>query len=388
MTMFERRLEIPSRKSCLVVGCRRSGKTTLLKHRYPQWSYATLDDLDHLDRAKRDPKGFIRDLGEQAIIDEIQRHPLLTVAVKFALDNEKARFLMTGSSTIGLLDAAADTLAGRINIKSLPTACWGEELGKPSHSILNDQASLPQLKEGNRSLARAMTYGQFPEVILQENDNDKHEVLVNYRNTYFTRDLMQLSKLENLDGLLAVLLHLVRSIGSHLEVSNFAQEAGISYPTAKKYLNALQQAQLAFKLYGYQFGPAKRYIKAAKTYFTDAGIIHSLSAGASSGQIFENFIVAEFEKRRKLGLIKADQLYYYKSAGGREIDLIFEEDNTVYAIEIKSNRNPSPRDFQSLRQFSDRLNRPVRRYLIYLGDEYQTIDKIRLLPATALFRGR
>jgi predicted AAA+ superfamily ATPase len=377
--MFQRWLDIPSRRSCLIVGSRRSGKTTLLKHRYPQWPYATLDDLDHLDRAKRDPKGCISDLG---------RHPLLTVAVKFALDNEKARFLMTGSSTLGLLDAAADTLAGRIDIISLPTACWGEELGAPTHSILNDQASLSQIKEANRSFAGAMTYGQFPEVLCQQSNNDKHEVLVNYRNTYFTRDLMQLSNLENLDGLLAVLQHLVRSIGSHLEVSNFAREAGISHPTAKKYLNALQQAQLTFKLYGYQYGPAKRYIKAAKTYFADNGIILSLNTGASSGQLFENFVLAEFEKRRKLRIIKTDQFYYYKSAGGNEIDLIFEVDNTVYAIEIKSNRKPSPRDLQSLKQFTDRLNRPVRRYLIYPGDEYRTIDNIRLLPVAALCRGQ
>ena len=98
--------------------------------------------------------------------------------------------------------------------------------------------------------------------------------------------------------------------------------------------------------------------------------------------------MAEFEKRRKLGLIKTDQLYYYKSAGGKEIDLIFEVDNTVYAIEIKSSRKPSPRDLQNLRQFADRVNRPVRRYLIYLGDEYRKKDNISLLPAAALFRGR
>jgi predicted AAA+ superfamily ATPase len=371
-----------------MIGSRRSGKTTLLMHRYPEWPYATLDDLDHLDWAKRDPKGFISHLGKQAIIDEIQRHPLLTVAVKYAVDNEKARFLMTGSSTLGLLDAAADTLAGRIDIISLPTACWGEDQGGPTHSILNDRADPPHIKKANRSLAKAMTYGQFPEVLLQQNDADKHEVLVNYRNTYFTRDLMQLSNIENLDGLLVVFHHLTRSLGSHLEVSNFAREAGISHPTAKKYLNALHQAQLTFKLYGYQFGPAKRYIKAAKTYFADNGIILSLNTGVGAGQLIENFVLAEFEKRRKLGMIKADQFYYYKSTGGNEIDLIFEVDNTVYAAEIKSTRMPSPRDLQNLRQFCDRLNRPVRRYLVYLGDEYRTIDNIQLLPIGALFRGR
>lgn len=104
-----------------MVGSRLSGKTTLLKQCYPEWPYATLDDLDYLDWAKRDPKGLIGHLGKKAIIDEIQRLPILTVAVKFSMGNEKSRFLMTGSSTLGLLDAAANSMAGRINIVSLPT---------------------------------------------------------------------------------------------------------------------------------------------------------------------------------------------------------------------------------------------------------------------------
>jgi len=181
--MFKRWLEVPSQRSCLIVGPRRSGKT-LLKHRYPKWSYATLDDLDHLDWAKRDPKGFITHLGKKAIIDEIQRLPVLTVAVKYATDNQKARFLMTGSSTLGLLDAAADSLAGRIDIVSLPTACWGEELGESTHSVLQGQAPPHQIKEANRMLSAAMTYGQFPEVLVQQRDDNKREVLVNYRNIH------------------------------------------------------------------------------------------------------------------------------------------------------------------------------------------------------------
>jgi predicted AAA+ superfamily ATPase len=386
--MFERWLEIPTRRSCLIIGPRRSGKTTLLKQRYPEWPYATLDDLDYLEWAKRDPKALIRHLGQEAIIDEIQRLPMLTVAAKYAMDNENARFLMTGSSTLGLLDAAADSLAGRIDMISLPTACWGEELGGSTHSILDDRSPLPQIKEAGRRLSQAMTYGQFPEVVMQERDDDKQEILVNYRNTYFTRDLMQLSNIENLDGLLAVLQHLARSLGSHLDVSNFAREAGISHPTAKKYLNSLHQAHLTFKLYGYQFGPAKRYVKAVKTYFVDTGIIRSLNARVSTGQLLESFVLAELEKRRRLGIIRADQFCYYKSTGGHEIDLVFEADNRIYAIEIKSTQRPSPRDVNSLAQFSDRLNRPVRRYLFYLGDEYRTIGNVQLLPVSAMFRGK
>ena len=386
--MIERWLEIPPDKSCLIIGPRRSGKTILLRHRYPELPYATMDDLDHLAWAKRDPKGFIGSLGRHAIIDEIQRLPLLTVAVKYAIDNQNARFLMTGSSTLGLLDAAADTLAGRIEILSLPTACWGEDEGDAIHSILEGRPDLPYIREANRRLSAALTYGQFPEVLAQESEEKKHHVLINYRNTYFTRDLMQLSNIENLDGLLAIFQHLTRSLGSHLEVSNFAREAGISFPTTKKYLNALQQAQLTFKLYGYQYGPAKRHIKAAKTYFADNGIIHSLNAGVSDGQLIENFVISELEKRRKLNMIPADQFYYYKSVAGREIDLIFEVDNTVYAVEIKATKKPGPRDFQNLKQFEDRLKRPIKRILFYPGEEYSTVDGIRLIPIGALHRGK
>ena len=101
-----------------------------------------------------------------------------------------ARFIMTDSSTLGLLDAAADSLAGRIDIISLPSACWGENHGLPTHTILNDSVDLIQIKEANRDLDNAMTFGQFPEVLLQKGCEEKYQVLVNYRNTYFTRDLM------------------------------------------------------------------------------------------------------------------------------------------------------------------------------------------------------
>jgi uncharacterized protein len=386
--MFKRWLQLPEKRSCLVIGPRRSGKTTLLKNRFPSLPCATLDDLDDLEWAKRDPKGFVSRLGKMAIIDEIQRLPILTVAVKYAVDNEGARFYMTGSSTVGLLDAAADSLAGRIALISLPTACWGESEGPPTHSIFHEKADFRQIKEAHRRLADALTYGQFPEVTAQQTGEEKQSVLTNYKNTYFTMDLMQLSNIENLGGLMAVFHHLIRSLGSHLEVSNFAREAGISHPTAKKYLNALHQAQMTFKLYGFQFGPAKRYVKASKTYFCDNGVIHSFRTDVAEGQILENFVIGELEKRRKLGFIETDQFYYYQSAAGSEVDLVFETEDGVYAVEVKSTKRPGPKDLRGLTAFEDRRNRQVKRILFYLGDEYKTLGNVYMLPVGALFRGK
>jgi predicted AAA+ superfamily ATPase len=386
--MFDRWLNIQKQKSSLILGPRRCGKTTLLRHRHPDLKYVTLDDLDLLEWARRDPKGFVTHLEGAAVIDEIQRLPILTIAVKYAVDNENAFFLMTGSSSIGLLDAAADTLAGRIDILSLPTLCWGEASGRPTHSIFKEKAGFPQIQTARRAIPEVLAHGLFPEVVQQKTVSDRQSVLQNYKNTYFTRDLMQLSNIHNLDGLLGIFNHLARSIGSHLEVSNFARESGLSHQTAKTYLNALNQAQLTFKLYGFQFGPAKRYLKASKTYFADNGILGSLNAEIAIGQRLENFVISELEKRRKLGFLPADCLYYYKSAAGHEIDLLFEIDGCLHACEIKATQRPGPRDFRNLSSFKDRLNRPVKRFLFYLGDEYKEQDDIAIIPIAALFRGR
>ncbi len=388
--MFERWIALDANKSTLLTGPRRCGKTTLLKHCYPDFAYAILDDLDLLDWARRDGKGLIQSLGNRVILDEIQRHPPLTVAVKYAIDKENAHFLMTGSSTIGLLDAGADSLAGRINIRSLPTACWGENRGLPTHRIFEDAVPFPQLREAERLLPDAIRFGQFPEILTADSPEKKQELLKNYRDTYFTRDLMQLTNIENLDGLMALYLNVIRSIGSSLEVSNLAREAGISFVTAKKYLNSLLQSQLTFKLAGYQYGPAKRYTKAAKTYLADMGIAQGFRARLSDGQAMENFVIAELEKRRKLGFIPADRLYHYRSAGGREVDVVFETDKFLTAIEIKCTKKPSRRDTRNLEDFAAGVNaeKAVRCFLFYSGLEYQEIGNVNLLPIAALYRGK
>ena len=386
--MFKRWFSVDSNRSCLILGPRRAGKTTFVRQNFPDYNYATLDDLDYLDWARKDPKGFVGSLGKRAIIDEIQRVPKLTIAVKYAIDNLGACFVMTGSSSINLLDSAADTLAGRIDIHFLPTACWGEDLAGPGHSIFGDELDPVQLRKANRLLKDALSFGQFPEILTEADDEAKQRIFSSYKNSYFTRELMQLSNIENLEGLMAILHNLIRSLGSHLEISNFARESGLSHPTTKKYLNTLFQSHLTFRLLGYQFGPAKRHIKAAKTYFVDNGIIHAMNAGASKGQIVENFVIAELEKRRKLGLIECEQFYYYKSSSGREIDLVFESRDTLHAVEIKAGERPGPKDFRNLKAFSQGMSKPVESYLFYTGTEYATSNGIKLIPIATLFGGR
>ncbi len=387
--MFKRWISLSS-QNALIIGPRRSGKTTFLKTNYPNYKYVTLDDFDHLRHAREDPKGFIESLGSKVIIDEIQRDPQLTIAVKKVIDEGKAEFLMTGSSSIGLLGASADSLAGRISIVNFPTTCWGEEEGEATHSFFTDEINISKLLDAKRKFDKTLKFGGFPEVVTAKGDKVKKELLSNYRDTYFTRDLAQISNIDNIEGLLAILQHIGKSIGSHLEVSNFAREAGLSHQTAKKYLNVLTQSQLAFRVYGHHFSPAKRYLKASKMYYADVSLINALGIEQAKGQIVESFVISEIEKRRKLKQINTEQLFYTKSIAGAEIDLVFEDEKYQYLIEVKSSKVALKKDVRNIVKYMN-LNKGKKKfksYLIYLGDKYQEIEGVKCIPAYALFRAR
>ncbi len=383
--MFKRWIK-PPRSSYILVGPRRAGKTTFLKKEYPDFDYITLDDFDYLTLAEKDPKAIV-DGKKKLIIDEIQRVPKLTIAVKHAIDEHGSTIIMTGSSRIGLLDSAADSLAGRIKLMSMPTACWGEEDGEISHSIFNEKADPIQIKKANRALERSIKYGGFPEIIQLPTELDQKEKLNDYKNTYFTRDLSLLSNIDNISALLAILNYYAISIGSLTNVSNFSRESGVSHQTAQKYLNVIYQADLGFKLLGYQFGPAKRHIKSAKSYFADNGIIESLGGHCSSGQLLENFVISELEKRRKLNYIDTDQFYYYQTISGAEIDLVFESKGIVHAIEVKSSKVVQNKDIRNLKSFIDEDKKNRKGFLFYNGEEYSEIEGINCIPIAAIYRG-
>lgn len=386
--MFLRWIELPKTRSFLLLGPRRAGKSTLLKAVFPDYRYVTLDDLDFLEQAKSDPKNFIESLGRRLIVDEAQRAPEITLPVKKLIDEKEAHIILTGSTGMNLRQKAADTLAGRIEILQLPPCCFGEEDGASTHG-LTEPPQFRDAKAGKRRLREYLDHGGFPEVISQADAGAREEILRNYKNTYFTRDLAQMCNLENIEALKALFQALIRGIGSRVEISAISKEISLSVPSTKKYLHTLLESGLAFKLYGYHMGPAKRYISAAKTYLCDNGIVTSLSDDASSGQKFENFVISEIEKRRRIGQIRCDELFYYESVSGREIDLVIDEKERITVIEIKSSKSVSARDLRNLREFMiPGSKKTLRRVLVYRGEELKKIDGITLLPGHFLYRAR
>lgn len=386
--MFERWAKFQP-GNLVLLGPRRCGKTTLLRQRFPGCRYVTLDDFDALAWARRDPKGFVGSLRPAAVIDEIQRLPELLIAVKYWSDRGELQAMMTGSSSIGLLDAATETLAGRAWIEHLPTVCWGEELGPPLRDFFNDEAGYSHLAEGRRQLERSLRDGGFPEVVALGDETARADILRLYRDSYFLRDVAQMSNIEDVEALHTIFRHAVRCLGTPIEVSGFAREAGLSHPTAKRYLGTLLQTGLGFRLYGAQFNFAKRLIKASKLYFTDTGIATAFHPNIDDGARFELFVISELEKRHKLRLLSADQFSYYRAKSGTEVDLIVEEPHAFRAIEIKHAERLSPRDIRNLKRLRElEWPKPLKLHVIYRGMEYLDLDGVQALPVYALWRAR
>jgi predicted AAA+ superfamily ATPase len=375
----------------LILGPRRVGKSTLLRNRYSKYTYVTLDDLDFLEKARSDPKGFLESLGAKFIIDEVQRAPELAIPLKYLVDQEKVQAILSGSTGKNLLHQSVESLAGRVEIFHLPPACFGEDQESSRATHGEDLFKIisfakDKIRHIEKYFSTFLQYGGFPEVLSAASEKEKEEILNNYKNTYFTRDLADINQLKDVEGLKALYQALIRGLTSRYEISSLSKASGLSVPTTQKYFQSLVFSDLSFKLYGYHLGAAKRYIAAAKTYFCDNGVVSALSNTTSEDQLFEAFVVSEIEKRRKLGFFHCEELFYYESTGGLEIDLIIEERNQVTAIEIKNTKQIRQRDLSNLVAFKlKNEKKKIKKILFYRGHEAYEEQAVRILPYFYLY---
>ncbi|NBK94340.1 ATP-binding protein [bacterium 1XD21-13] len=355
-------------KAVLLTGPRQVGKSTLLKKQFSDWKYVSLDDPFLEQQARENGSMFMMLNQPPLIIDEIQRAPELFRYIKLLCDEteEKGLFCLSGSQQFRLMQNISETLSGRISIVELSGLSL-RELQKDSFQ----ERFLPSMEyllerqktvKAPRNIWSIIHRGSYPE--LQNPEVDWSEFYSNYVRTYIERDVRELSAVQDLDAFRRFMIATAARTGEILNYSNIASEVGKDVVTIKNWISILEASGIVYLLEPYSSNVLKRAIKTPKLYFRDTGLAcyltrwlteEALAYGAFSGHIFETFVISEILKSfSNKGL---DYRYYVSYYRGRdkkrvkkngeaievegEIDLIIEENGTLYPIEIKQNPHVS-----------------------------------------------
>jgi predicted AAA+ superfamily ATPase len=330
----------------VLTGPRQSGKSTLLQKTFPRHRYGTLDDPFQRDLAIKDPLSFLENLGEPAVIDEIQYVPGLLPYLKMAVDRDRSkngRFLLTGSQVFPLMAGIGESLAGRAVL----------------HELLG--FSCVELGDRVRAASSAACFellfrGFFPEPAVH--GVEANDFYRSYLQTYLERDIRQIRTVHDLHLFQNFLELLAARAGGILKLSEVAKECGISHTTAGKWLSLLETTRLIYLLRPYARNLSKRVVKSPKLYFTDTGLLafllkypdaRTLLAGPAAGAIFENFILIEILKYKfnSGGLFEP---YFYRDSNQNEIDLVLDFGRSLKFLEIKLARTLRREFFASLRR--------------------------------------
>lgn len=349
---------VSNSKVLLLTGPRQVGKSTLLKHEYDNYHYVTFDN-DLIRAQARDEQGlFFLNNPTPLIIDEVQKEASILNGIKLRVDasNERGNFLLTGSQKLELMKGVSESLAGRISILELSCLSLREinNISFNKHFV----PTLDYISEREKELKKydniwkTIHRGMYPE--LYDTNRDWLDFYASYVNTYLERDVNSNISLDSVT-FLKFLTAVAARTGQILEYASIANEIEVTIPTVKNWISILERTGIIYLLQPYSSSHLTRTIKAPKIYFRDTGLAcylsrwltpDALAVSAVNGNMFETFVVSEILKSyANEGRDYRFNVFYYRGKDKNktfenEIDLIIEENGTLYPIEIKLTSNP------------------------------------------------
>ena len=361
-----------------VLGPRQSGKTTLCRMAFPDKPYVNLEQPDVREFAQQDPKAFLAQFPDGAVLDEIQNVPSLLswIQVLTDADPRKGRFVLTGSHQLQVSAQVTQSLAGRTAVL---------ELLPLSLSELAKASDLPTVEPADANVL--MLQGGYPRIHAQ--GMPPEVMLSDYFATYVERDVRQLINLRHLREFGQCVRLLAGRTGQLLNQTSLGNEVGVSSNTITQWLSILESSFLVFSLAPWSVNIGKRLVKSPKIYFYDVGLacwllgittVEQLQHHPLRGALFENLVVLEVLKSlRNQGL--RDPLYFFRDSNGLEIDLLLDHADGLQLVEIKASQTVSAALFKNLRTVSTLLGDRVKtQHLIYGGAERQDRTGVEVLP--------
>ncbi len=355
-----------------VTGPRQSGKTTLCRSAFPDLAYANLEALDQRNFAETDPRGFLAQLGEGAIIDEIQRVPDLLSYLQVIADERRQNgmYVLTGSEQFQLSDAISQSLAGRTALLRLLPLSLSE---------------LQQM-ETRPNIDRMLYSGFYPRIFDQR--LEPSDALADYFETYVERDVRRLGGVRNLSTFQRFAQLCAGRVGQLLNLSSLGSDIGISHTTAREWLTILEASYIVYLLPPFHANIGKRLTKSPKLYFYDVGLAsyligieraEQLSTHPLRGFLFENLVVSEAMKYR-FNRGRRPNLSFFRDSKGLECDLLYETSLGTGAIEIKSGATVSTDFFTSLNRVAELVPNVSSKAVVYGGTARQSRSDCEVVP--------
>lgn len=374
--MYARQKKIDTSTSSFLFGPRGTGKTFWLRHCLPESVYVDLLEARTSVELLADPQRLANrippDNRRPIVIDEIQRVPALLDEVHRLIEKRNLSFVLTGSSPRKWRRGGTNLLAGRaISHQLFPFTA--AELGQ------------------DFSLSNALRYGMLPTLHDTEKTVVPEDYLASYVQTYLREEIVA-EGLTRQAGAFARFLETASfSQGQPLNISAVARESAVHRKVAESYFQILEDLLIGVRVPAFRKRQKRRLTGHPKFYFFDVGVYRALrprgpldSPEQIDGPALETLVFHELRATvQNLGLDY--DLYYWRTAGGREVDFVLYGPRGIVAIEVKRKARLSGHDLRGLRGFLD--DYPMAKaFVLYGGDHPAYYDPIRVLPIADALR--
>ena len=350
----------------LIHGARQSGKTTLAQQlgKSRRYAYFSFDDDVALAAARADPVGFVADLQERAILDEVQRVPELFTALKTAVDRKRTpgRFILTGSANVLLVPKLADSLAGRMEILRLHPLAQCELAGRRPRfldALFGGGFKLRHSERLGVALSERIAAGGYPAALQRRQPHRRAAWYRDYVETLVQHDVRDLARISRLDALPRLLALAAGQTARLFNVSELASPFRLSRPTIRDYVTLLERVFLLDLLPPWHTNRLSRLIKTPKLHVGDTGVacallgldVAALTKDRSLlGQMLETFVVQELRQQASWHG-SAIAFHHFRDKDGAEVDVVLERGaHEVAGIEVKAAATVRPADFRGLRK--------------------------------------
>ena len=363
---------VTTSKCLLLTGARQVGKSTLVKHVFPEFHRANFDDRLTRLQAREEPKLFFLNNPRPLFIDEVQKENSILEEIKQIVDDsdQRGEFILSGSQKLELMKGVSESLAGRVSVMELTGLSLREIKGISfNHHFIPSEEYLREREKELRpysNIWKIIHKGSYPE--LYDVDRDWQDYYSSYVATYLERDINELIAADSLT-FTKFMTSVAARTGEMLNYANIAGEVGVSEPTIKNWISVLERTGIVYILQPYSSSALTRAIKTPKIYFRDTGLAcyltrwlspETLMNSAVAGNMFETFVVSEILKSySNEGRDYRFSIFYYRgkdkrSSGENEIDLVIQEDGKLYPVEIKMTGNPKA-DMGAANQVLDKI---------------------------------